>query len=456
MGQFHILPAYENFMQNQCRGVVCIGTAGSAKSKHAAFKTMLRVFMEEPGFRALAGRKQHSEIKNSVYAECVKIIQELGWESAFKITESPMRLKCLKNGNDVVFFGIDEEKKLKSIQGIKHVWYDEAIELEEKDYDQLQYRVRGLSATYKQVILTLNPDYTDHWIYKRFIENEEPNCYVFNTSFEDNPYIAEEDKLQWRGKNTSEALKMNLTHGLWNTRAKGNAFYHQFNTTMHVSDCPVVPYAPLHLSFDFNVHPYITLLIAQKTGDTWRFLDEICLGFPNSNTYALAAKFKQWYYKHCNNGEGIYIYGDPAGNHLDTRTAESDYYILRHELKEFSPQFRVPKVSPPVKQRGEWINNVMAGKNPIQSGTGEHLRIIVSPRCTNLIQDYLNIRQEVNGGKLKTKVTLDDGVIAEKYGHASDAADYLLCEAEKECFEAYYKPRAKFAIRYGKRPPGVW
>jgi len=359
-----------------------------------------------------------------------------------------MRLKCLKNGNDVVFFGIDEEKKLKSIQGIKHVWYDEAIELEEKDYDQLQYRVRGLTSTYKQVILTLNPDYTDHWIYKRFIEKEEPNCHVFNTSFEDNPYIAEEDKLQWRGKNTSEALKMSLTHGLWNTKAKGNAFYHNFNTTMHVSDCPILSYAPLHLTFDFNVHPYITLLIAQKTADTWRFLDEICLGFPNSNTHALAAKFKQWYYTHCQHGEGIYIYGDPAGSHLDTRNVESDYHILKHALKEFRPVMRVPKVSPPVKQRGEWINNILSGK--------EHLRIVISPNCNNLIQDYLNIRQDVNGCKYKAKTLFEDGFTAERYGHASDAADYLLCEAEKECFEQYCSPRAKFAPIYGRKTKGVW
>jgi len=448
MAKFHILPAYENFMQNQCRGVVCIGTAGSAKSKHAAFKTMFRVFSEAPGFRALAGRKQHSEIKNSVYAECVRIVEELGWQNAFKITESPMRLKCLKNGNDVVFFGIDEEKKLKSIQGIKHVWYDEAIELEEKDYDQLQYRIRGLTDTYKQVILTLNPDYTDHWIYKRFIENEEPNCYVFNTSFEDNPYIAEEDKTQWKGKNTNEALKMSLTHGLWNTKAKGNAFYHQFNTTIHIQDCPLIPHTPLHLAFDFNVHPYITLEIAQKTGDTWRFVDEICLGFPHSNSHALAQKFMEWYFANALHNEGIFIYGDPTGNHFDTRNGETDFRIIKHELRVLNPVLRISSKAPPVKQRGDWINHVLSAK--------EQLHIIISPKCNNLIQDYLNLRQDVNGNKSKAKVNFEEGFTAEKYGHASDAADYLLCEAEKESFENYCMPRPKFKPRYREGKESVW
>lgn len=470
MGKFHILPSYQKAFESKARTIACCGTAASGKSKFFAYKTLFRLINEDEPFRALCVRKVKEDIRESVFANLVEIIESGQWAHAFKITESPMRIKRIDKSNDIIFRGIDEPNKLKSINGIKHIWVEEATELEQEDYNQLQYRLRGVSDTYKQVCLTFNPSTPGHWIKSRFFDNHEPDSYVFNTNFKDNPYLDESDKNQMLiNSKSSKTLYDNLTLGIWSERQTGSEFYHNFSTTAHLQEYAFDPSLPLHLSFDFNVHPYCTLEIAQMTGDERRFIHEICLPYPKSNTYEVCREFKKWLAhprpfpkgREASQGskvlpigedlggavkvEGIYIYGDPSGRHIDTRSRvqDNDFGIIREELKEYNPVFRIAEAAYSVKKRGEWINKIFAGEN--------ELKIYVSPKCPNLVQDLLHVKQDANGAKLKEKYKMESGVVCEKYGHASDAMDYLLCQTDMHLLEKYCAPRARFAPIYRKK-----
>lgn len=68
------------------------------------------------------------------------------------------------NENQLISSGLDDVEKLKSITGITGTWGEEATEIDEDDFKQIDLRMRGNTANYKQHILTYNPINDEHWI----------------------------------------------------------------------------------------------------------------------------------------------------------------------------------------------------------------------------------------------------------------------------------------------------
>lgn len=67
------------------------------------------------------------------------------------------------------------------------VWFEEATEFEEEDYDLADTRVRGTAAGWEQFILSCNPDSRMHWINVRLILGEEAAYYY--SDWQMNPYL---------------------------------------------------------------------------------------------------------------------------------------------------------------------------------------------------------------------------------------------------------------------------
>ena len=87
-----------------------------------------------------------------------------------------MRITCA-NGNSVIFKGLDDTEKLKSITFPKgeltDIWVEEASEVREEDFNQLDVRLRG-KGTHKQMVLTFNPVSVLHWLKRRFFDRQDP------------------------------------------------------------------------------------------------------------------------------------------------------------------------------------------------------------------------------------------------------------------------------------------
>jgi len=94
-----------------------------------------------------------------------------GLDSIFKINKSEMTMTCF-NGSVLLFKGIDDPEKIKSIDGITSIWIEEASELTLEDFTQLDLRLRGITEVAKQIILSFNPVSAEHWLKKRFFEGE--------------------------------------------------------------------------------------------------------------------------------------------------------------------------------------------------------------------------------------------------------------------------------------------
>ena len=78
------------------------------------------------------------------------------------------------NGSEIIFIGLDNSEKIKSIAGITSIWIEEATELTLQDFNQLDLRLRGETGLHKEVIFTFNPISDTHWIKKRFYDSSSP------------------------------------------------------------------------------------------------------------------------------------------------------------------------------------------------------------------------------------------------------------------------------------------
>ena len=104
-----------------------------------------------------------------------------------------MTITFRSNGNEILFAGVDDPEKLKSIEGITGIWIEEANELYPNDFEELDRRLRGIFHTYMQIILTFNPILKTNWTYKRFFsgltEEEKADITILTTTYKDNIFI---------------------------------------------------------------------------------------------------------------------------------------------------------------------------------------------------------------------------------------------------------------------------
>lgn len=181
---------------DQHRFLVLKGGGGSGKSVFAARKVVERA-VSEPGHRFLVARKVGNTLRHSCFEDICATISRFYPDSGATIYTGEMRI-IFPNGSDIIFKGLDNAEKLKSIHEVTDVWIEEATELTESDFNQLDIRMRGATRWYQQMIITFNPISILHWIKKRFFDCDEPelraDIRTHESTYLDNRFLPERNK----------------------------------------------------------------------------------------------------------------------------------------------------------------------------------------------------------------------------------------------------------------------
>jgi len=188
-------PIYYPLYFDESRYLVLWGGGSSGKSYFAAEKIIDRVVEERP-HKILCVRKVGKTIRESQFAELKRVVYDWGLEKLFKFPKgatSELYIQCALNGNEVIFTGLDDVEKMKSIVGITSMWIEEPTELEAEDLRQLDIRMRGQTKHYKQIILTFNPIYITHWLKSEFFNRENPkaNATTCHSTYKNNKFLDE-------------------------------------------------------------------------------------------------------------------------------------------------------------------------------------------------------------------------------------------------------------------------
>ena len=188
---------YAAFWEDRSRYRLIKGGRGSKKSKTTALNLLVRL-MEHEGANLLCVRKTGATLHDSVFADLLWAAERLEVSPLWRVTRSPLRMKFLPNGNEVLFRGLDDALKLTSIS-VPHgmlcwIWVEEAYELRDREeFEKLDLTLRGQTpdGLFKQMTLTFNPWQREHWLFDLFERGED--VFARTTTYLCNEFLDEAD-----------------------------------------------------------------------------------------------------------------------------------------------------------------------------------------------------------------------------------------------------------------------
>jgi PBSX family phage terminase large subunit len=441
------LPCYRHLLNSDADINFLWGGRDSGKSYFIA-QLLLLECLKSKYFRCILVKKTISSVKDSQWQTLRDVANKWGISSLFQFKVAPLEIICV-NGNKFMARGCDKPERLKSISNPSHAWFEEGNQLTEADYIIASTTLRSNEGAVKEWF-SFNPecneDFENFWLYRIFFKErpyektfegkiEMPNHDLKYTSthtvYQDNKYCSADRISKHEAlKNVNPYYYMVYTKGLWGRRQSGNEFYKCFSYEKHTSNICYDASLPLHISFDFNVNPYMTATVWQIKGKQAMQIDEICLRHPKNTIEATCKEIKRKYYS---NRAGMSIYGDPSGRREDVGQMKGYNYfrIICAELEHFNPRLRVENKAPSVATRGNFINTILEQKFG-------GISILIDRKCTNTINDFMYLKEAPDGGELK-EMAKDHitGATHEKYGHTSQSGAYFIVSAFASDYNSY-------------------
>ncbi len=200
----YVNDAYIPYLNDTTRTQIFFGGSSSGKSFFLAQRVVMDVLK---GHNYLIVRNVANTIKRSVYNQIVKTIIDFNLSEVFQMSKSEMVITCKRNNRQILFGGLDDPEKLKSITPIDGVitdiWIEEATETAREAYKQLTKRLRAATpdGIGKRIIFSFNPILQTHWIYQEFFWNwdDSKNLYksddllILKTTYKNNKFLTDED-----------------------------------------------------------------------------------------------------------------------------------------------------------------------------------------------------------------------------------------------------------------------
>lgn len=208
---------YIPYLDNEDRYLLFYGGGSSGKSYYIVQRYVYRLLTRK--MNLLSVRQTGNTNRDSTFALFKQVINQWNLSSLFDITD--LRIKC-KNGNEVIFRGLDDTEKIKSTTfengELTDIWVEEATECKEADINQLKVRLRG-GKSKKQMVLSFNPVNINHWIKRHFIDSKLAT--VCHSTYKDNKFLTEEDiKVLQSFKDTDPYYYNVYCLGLWGVLGK--------------------------------------------------------------------------------------------------------------------------------------------------------------------------------------------------------------------------------------------
>lgn len=407
-----------------------------------------------PGTRGLVAREEFTALQDSTMKTFFEeVIPMMGYQAGEHFTYNGQdKTISWANGSETLFRHLQYQPRDPNYSRIGSTAYtrvsvDEADEVDPRLVDMLRGRTGFKEPPHGgKMLVTGNPG--EYWTKLRYVYDKDnqpvpfhPERRVILATVKDNPDpVARARYTALMEEYTDPYDKARLLYGDWLAGHRtGKEFFHMFDTTKHVKNlAPYNPSLPLHISLDFNAHPYMTLVCFQISKKDHRYivqgLKEYCLEHPLNTTEKVCVAFKTDLLTGCFAGHkaGLFYYGDYSGKNRDPNAREGirhNYDTVEVELGRWITDSRLRPNPLHVKAR-TFMNAIFAGKLNID--------LYLDPKMSNTVRDFTSVKQDADGGILKeTAKDRATGIRYEKVGHTSQATYYMVCSAFVEQFSSY-------------------
>lgn len=216
--------------------ILMSGPAGTGKSR-GVLEKVFALCLKYPGCRVLIVRKTRASLTESALVT---------WEEkvvpyAHPCLDGPKRRfrqsYSFPNGSEVVIGGLDNPTKIMSTEW-DAIYVQEAIEVDEDDWEKLTTRLRNGVVPYQQIVGDTNPDKPSHWLLQRCNSGKTE---MIDCRHEDNPVLFDQatGEMTTVGReyiatldNLTGARKQRLRYGKW-VQAEG-VVYEEYDRAVHL------------------------------------------------------------------------------------------------------------------------------------------------------------------------------------------------------------------------------
>ena len=260
------------------RFIVCRGGAGSGKSVDA-FERMVYRIVAEPGHNFLVCRKSAKSNSTSTYPLTKATISNWKLWPLFKENKTQQSFTCIVNGNQIKFTGLDDIEKIKSVTfdngPLTDILIEEATEITETDFNQLNLRLRGKTKQPFQMTMMFNPVSDMHWMKKRFYDNpgdKRKQITLHHSTYLDNRFLDDDYRNQLEQLKYEDKVYYDI-YALGKWGSVGNLVFRN----VEYKECPYAPsdFDEILAGMDFGYNHYHAIeLIGVKDGIKYSF-DEL-------------------------------------------------------------------------------------------------------------------------------------------------------------------------------------
>lgn len=420
--------SYQDFLITKKKYQVLIGSRYSGKTRHIIMKLAMILSSPEP-CTILCIRQYKTQLKQSIYNEFMYVMEQMNLDTRSVFKVSPLEI-IFKNGNNIIFGGLDDSSTYKSISAVSHVFVDEADKLSLEDFITINISIRGFNPKNHMFILAMNPISQTHWIKERFFDNTDPEAYTLKTTYKDILRYVPDSAVNEFERQKSENpnwYKVNAL-GEWGQSLTGLEIYNNFFYSKHVIDLSYDSNKILYLTFDENTSPYITCLCCHIEDMEVNVFEEICL-----TNLQLDPVCEYICSRFINHKGGIIITGDATSQKKNVYGA-TFYNFIMTRLTKLKPINRVSSINYSILNRTNWINGLLHN---------ETIKIRFDKKCINTIKDFEGVKRGPDSKKDKKN---KKGESYQEFGHCTDAFEYLLTTIFSRYFNEYQNGFGDFKL----------
>lgn len=317
------------------------GGRGSGKSSFVGLEIVDGVMKDPTGeTNAIVFRRYANTMRESVYSQIAWAIDVLDVNQFWQGKVSPMCWTYRPTGAQILFRGLDDSSKIKSIKPrrgtFKYIWLEEFSELPGENFTRsvMQSVMRGGNKfiTFR----SYNPPISvSNWA-NQFVARQDPRAMTLHTSYLDMPpewlgddFIAEAERLREINERAYRHEYMGEPTG-----SGGEVFPNIETREITDEEINALQYIYCGIDFGFSIDPAVFIRVGyDRKHDTVYFLDELYKrGMSNQQ---LAAEIKARKYDKAAPGESYYSVFE--GRHIQveqTIIADSAEPKSIHDLQE--------------------------------------------------------------------------------------------------------------------------
>jgi len=131
------------------------------------------------------------EVQKSLAESSMQVIKDyivrMGVAAYFDVLKTEIR--CFLTGSTFSFSGLKDHTadSIKSFEGATRVWVEEAHSVTAHSWNILIPTIVRTAGA--EIVATFNPDQVDDYVYERFVKNTDPDAWVQEINWRDNPWF---------------------------------------------------------------------------------------------------------------------------------------------------------------------------------------------------------------------------------------------------------------------------